>query len=88
MTIVHKSRNIHKNAYGLSRWTLANTPENTAWVPQQESHIEGICVTEIGTEFFNKVTKSYTMDRNCDILFQLLMKELKDPSFYSKLDEV
>ncbi|MBW0544543.1 hypothetical protein O181_084258 [Austropuccinia psidii MF-1] len=31
MTIVHKSGNIHKNADGLSRWALANTPENPAW---------------------------------------------------------
>ncbi|MBW0562287.1 hypothetical protein O181_102002 [Austropuccinia psidii MF-1] len=55
MTIFHKSGNIHKNADGISRWALANTPENPAWVPQEEHHIEGICVTEIGTEFLNKV---------------------------------
>ncbi|MBW0542727.1 hypothetical protein O181_082442 [Austropuccinia psidii MF-1] len=48
MTIAHKSGNIHKNADGLSRWALANTPENAAWVPQEEHHIEGICVTDIG----------------------------------------
>ncbi|MBW0472849.1 hypothetical protein O181_012564 [Austropuccinia psidii MF-1] len=55
LTIVHKSENIHKNADGLTRWALANTPENLAWVPQEEHHIEGICVTDIGTEFFNQV---------------------------------
>ncbi|MBW0466968.1 hypothetical protein O181_006683 [Austropuccinia psidii MF-1] len=55
MTIVHKSGNIHKNADGLRRWALANTPENPACVPQEEHHIEGICVTDIGTEFFNQV---------------------------------
>ncbi|MBW0562077.1 hypothetical protein O181_101792 [Austropuccinia psidii MF-1] len=33
MTIVHKSGNIWKNVNGLSRWALANTPENPAWVP-------------------------------------------------------
>ncbi|MBW0494648.1 hypothetical protein O181_034363 [Austropuccinia psidii MF-1] len=32
MTIVHKSGNIHKNAYGISRWALANTPDNPAYV--------------------------------------------------------
>ncbi|MBW0561701.1 hypothetical protein O181_101416 [Austropuccinia psidii MF-1] len=52
MTIFHKSGNIHKNVDGLRRWALANTPENPAWVPQEEHHIERICVTEIGTEFF------------------------------------
>ncbi|MBW0524472.1 hypothetical protein O181_064187 [Austropuccinia psidii MF-1] len=55
MTIVHKYGNINENADGLSRWALANTPENPAWVPQEEHHIEGICVTDIGTEFFNQV---------------------------------
>ncbi|MBW0562050.1 hypothetical protein O181_101765 [Austropuccinia psidii MF-1] len=49
MTIVHKSGNSHKKADGLSSWALANTPENPAWVPQEEHHIEGICVTDIGT---------------------------------------
>ncbi|MBW0563601.1 hypothetical protein O181_103316 [Austropuccinia psidii MF-1] len=28
MTIVHKAGNIHKNSDGLSRWALANTPDN------------------------------------------------------------
>ncbi|MBW0528035.1 hypothetical protein O181_067750 [Austropuccinia psidii MF-1] len=55
ITIVHKSGDIHKNADGLSRWAVANTPENPALVPQEEHHIEGICVTDIGTEFFNQV---------------------------------
>ncbi|MBW0552102.1 hypothetical protein O181_091817 [Austropuccinia psidii MF-1] len=30
ITIVRKSGNIHKNADGLSRWALANTPDNPA----------------------------------------------------------
>ncbi|MBW0581353.1 hypothetical protein O181_121068 [Austropuccinia psidii MF-1] len=55
MTIVHKSGNIHKNADGLSRWALANTPENSAWVPQEDHHIEAICVTDNGTEFVNQL---------------------------------
>ncbi|MBW0566919.1 hypothetical protein O181_106634 [Austropuccinia psidii MF-1] len=80
MTIVHKSGNTHKNADGIRRWALANTPENTSWVPQEEHHIEGICVTDIGTLFFNQVKESYKMDKNCHILYQLLMKHCKDPS--------
>ncbi|MBW0535723.1 hypothetical protein O181_075438 [Austropuccinia psidii MF-1] len=68
MTIVRKSRNIHKNANGMSRWALANTPESSAWVPQEENHIEGICVTDIGTEFFNQFKESYKMDKNCHTL--------------------
>ncbi|MBW0537551.1 hypothetical protein O181_077266 [Austropuccinia psidii MF-1] len=33
VTIVHKEGNINKNADGLSRWALANTPDNPAYVP-------------------------------------------------------
>ncbi|MBW0569697.1 hypothetical protein O181_109412 [Austropuccinia psidii MF-1] len=72
MTTVHKSGNIHKIADGLSRWALTNTPENPACVPQEEHHIEGICVTDIGTEFFNQAEESYKIDKNCHILCQLL----------------
>ncbi|MBW0538004.1 hypothetical protein O181_077719 [Austropuccinia psidii MF-1] len=88
MTIVHKYGNIHKSADGLSRWALANTPQNSTWVPQEEHHIEGICVIDIGTEFFNHVQESYKMDKNCHILCQLSMKDCKDPSLSSKLDEI
>ncbi|MBW0568679.1 hypothetical protein O181_108394 [Austropuccinia psidii MF-1] len=79
ITIVHKCGNIDKNSDGLSRWALANTTENLAWVPQEEHHIEGICVTDIGTEFFNQVKKSYKIDKNCHILSRILMKDCKDP---------
>ncbi|MBW0516201.1 hypothetical protein O181_055916 [Austropuccinia psidii MF-1] len=86
MTIVHKSGNINKNADGLSRWALENTPGNPEWVPQEGHHIKGICVTDIGTEFFKQVEDRYKMDKNFHILCQLLMKDCKDPSLSSKLD--
>ncbi|MBW0510613.1 hypothetical protein O181_050328 [Austropuccinia psidii MF-1] len=85
-TIVHESGNIHKNADGLSRWALENTPENPEWVPQEENHIEGICFTDIGTEILNQVKESYKMDMNCHILCQLPMEEYKDPSLSFKLN--
>ncbi|MBW0491560.1 hypothetical protein O181_031275 [Austropuccinia psidii MF-1] len=88
MTIVYRYRNIHKNADGLGRWGLENTPQNQAWVPQEELFIEGICVTDIGTEFLNKVKQSYKIDRSCHILCQILMKDCKDPSLSSKFDEI
>ncbi|MBW0545099.1 hypothetical protein O181_084814 [Austropuccinia psidii MF-1] len=53
MNIAHKYGNINENADALSRWALANTRENPAWVSQQEHHIEGICVTDISTELYN-----------------------------------
>ncbi|MBW0541137.1 hypothetical protein O181_080852 [Austropuccinia psidii MF-1] len=88
MTIVYKSGNIHTNADGLSGCALANTTENPAWVPQEKQYIEGICVTDIVTEFFKKVKESYKMDKNCHILCQLLIKDCKDTSLSSKLDEI
>ncbi|MBW0554961.1 hypothetical protein O181_094676 [Austropuccinia psidii MF-1] len=58
MTIVHKYGNTHKNADGLSRWALENTPENPTWVPQEEHNIKGKCVTDIGTDSLTKLKKA------------------------------
>ncbi|MBW0466322.1 hypothetical protein O181_006037 [Austropuccinia psidii MF-1] len=88
MTIVHKSRNVPRNAASLRRWALANTPENPEWVPQEETHIEGIYVTDTGTEFFNEVKESYKMENYFHILCQVLMKDRKDTSLSFKLDEL
>ncbi|MBW0474807.1 hypothetical protein O181_014522 [Austropuccinia psidii MF-1] len=88
MTIIHKSGNIRGNSNGLSRWALTNTPENPAWEPQEESHIEGICVTDISTEFFNQVKVSYEVKKNFHILFQLLIQDFRETSLSSKLDDV
>ncbi|MBW0546569.1 hypothetical protein O181_086284 [Austropuccinia psidii MF-1] len=74
MTFVHKYGSIHKDVDGLSRWALANNPDNLAWVPQEEHHIEGRYVTDIGTEFLNQVKESYRIDKNFLILSQILMK--------------
>ncbi|MBW0528608.1 hypothetical protein O181_068323 [Austropuccinia psidii MF-1] len=52
MTIVHKAENMHKNTDGLSKWALANTPDNPAYVPLEEEpqiQIERINITDIGT---------------------------------------
>ncbi|MBW0563424.1 hypothetical protein O181_103139 [Austropuccinia psidii MF-1] len=91
MTIVHKSGNIHMNSYGLSRWALANTPDNPAYVPleaEPQIPIEGINITDIGTEFFEEVRESYKQDKNCHILTSLLDKDCKDTSLVNALDEV
>ncbi|MBW0587478.1 hypothetical protein O181_127193 [Austropuccinia psidii MF-1] len=62
MTIVHKAENINKNADELSRWELANTPDNPTYVPVEappKSPIEGINITDIGSELFEEVIESY-----------------------------
>ncbi|MBW0511122.1 hypothetical protein O181_050837 [Austropuccinia psidii MF-1] len=41
ITIVHKAGNIQKNADGLSKWALPNTPDNLAYAPTSaEPHIQ------------------------------------------------
>ncbi|MBW0538156.1 hypothetical protein O181_077871 [Austropuccinia psidii MF-1] len=58
ITIVHKPGNIQKNAVGVSRWELPNTPDNPAYVPtsaKPQIPIQGINITDVGTEFFEEV---------------------------------
>ncbi|MBW0475224.1 hypothetical protein O181_014939 [Austropuccinia psidii MF-1] len=91
MTLVHKAGNIHKNDDGLSRWEVANTPDNPAYVPleaEPQIPIEGINRTDIGTEFFEEVRESHKQDKNCHILISLLDKECKDKFLVNALDQV
>ncbi|MBW0520508.1 hypothetical protein O181_060223 [Austropuccinia psidii MF-1] len=67
-TIVHKAGNIHKNADVLSRWALPNRSDNPAYVPisaEPQIPVEGIHITDVGTEFFEEVRESYKQDMNC-----------------------
>ncbi|MBW0484520.1 hypothetical protein O181_024235 [Austropuccinia psidii MF-1] len=89
MTIAHKDGNIHKNEDGLSRWPLPNNIDNPDNVPEEafpQIPIEGISVEDLNTTFFEEVTNSYTQDKNCSILFQLLNKYFKDSSLINSLD--
>ncbi|MBW0561182.1 hypothetical protein O181_100897, partial [Austropuccinia psidii MF-1] len=91
MTIVHKDGNINKNADGLSRWPLPKNIDNPAYVPEEASPqipIEGISVTDLNTTFFEEVRNSYTQDKHCSILCQLLIKDCKDNSLIHALDEI
>ncbi|MBW0498192.1 hypothetical protein O181_037907 [Austropuccinia psidii MF-1] len=90
MTIVLKARNIDKNSAGFSRWALPNTPENPAYVPtsaETQIPIEGIKITDVGTEFFEEVRESYKQDKNCHILTALLDKDFKDASLANSMDD-
>ncbi|MBW0526845.1 hypothetical protein O181_066560 [Austropuccinia psidii MF-1] len=91
MTIIHKAGNIQKNSDGLSRWALPNTPDNPAYVPtsaEPQIQIEGINITDVGTEFFEEVRESYQQDKNCHILTALLDKYCKDASLAKSLDYI
>ncbi|MBW0508825.1 hypothetical protein O181_048540 [Austropuccinia psidii MF-1] len=81
MTIVHKAGKIHKKPDGLSQWELPNTPYNPAYFPtstEPQITIDGINVTDVGTEFFEEVRESYKKDKNCQILTSLIYKDCKD----------
>ncbi|MBW0466175.1 hypothetical protein O181_005890 [Austropuccinia psidii MF-1] len=89
MTIVHKAGNIHKNADGLIMWAISNTPDNPAYVPlgaEPRIPIEGIKITDIGTEFSEEVRESYRKETNCHILNSLVDKNCKDTYLVNALD--
>ncbi|MBW0471651.1 hypothetical protein O181_011366 [Austropuccinia psidii MF-1] len=91
MTIVHKSENTNKNADGLSRLTLTNTPENPDYVPanaEPQIIIEVINVTDVGTEFFEDVGESYKKDKNFHILISLHENNCKDTALDSYSDDI
>ncbi|MBW0464106.1 hypothetical protein O181_003821 [Austropuccinia psidii MF-1] len=91
MNIVNKAGNINKNADGISRWTIANTPDNPSYAPlegEPQIPIEGIKITDIETEFFEEVRQSYKKEKNCHISTSLLDKDFKDKALASSLDEV
>ncbi|MBW0528420.1 hypothetical protein O181_068135 [Austropuccinia psidii MF-1] len=91
MTIVPKAGNIHKDADGLGRGELPNTPENPAYVPtsaEPQIPIEGMNITDVGTEFFEEVRESYKQDTNCHIITALLDKDCKYASLPNSMDYI
>ncbi|MBW0549059.1 hypothetical protein O181_088774 [Austropuccinia psidii MF-1] len=89
MTIFHKDGNIHNSAYGLSRCPLPNNIDDPAYVTEEASPkipIEGISLIDLNTTFLEEVRNSYTQDKDCSILCQLLTKEFKDNSLINSLD--
>ncbi|MBW0520867.1 hypothetical protein O181_060582 [Austropuccinia psidii MF-1] len=67
MTIVHEAGNINNSSYGLSIWALPNTTGNPAYFPtsaEPQIAIEGINITDLGTEFFEEVRESYQKENN------------------------
>ncbi|MBW0487976.1 hypothetical protein O181_027691 [Austropuccinia psidii MF-1] len=91
MTIVNKAGNIYKNAVGLSGWELPNIPENPSYVPasaEPQIPIEGINITDVGTELFEENRESYKQDKNCHILTSLIEKDCKDACLANSLDDI
>ncbi|MBW0546632.1 hypothetical protein O181_086347 [Austropuccinia psidii MF-1] len=90
MIIVHKYVNIHKNSGSLRRFPLPITPGNPAYVPsnaEPQTTIEGINITDLGTELHEEARKCYK-DRNCHILTCLLYKYCKYTALANSLDDI
>jgi hypothetical protein len=81
MTIVHKAGIKHKNADGLSRWALPNTPDNPAWDPEDEDifPILGIHVCDLDIVFYNLVQESYKDHIELLKLVDILKNENSSP---------
>ncbi|MBW0550268.1 hypothetical protein O181_089983 [Austropuccinia psidii MF-1] len=91
MTIVHQSGKFNRNSDGLRGWALSNTLDTPTYVLlEAEPHIsiEGINITDIGTESFEEVREYYKQEKNCHILTSLLDKDRKDTSLVNSLDEI
>ncbi|MBW0535067.1 hypothetical protein O181_074782 [Austropuccinia psidii MF-1] len=91
MTIVHKTGKIQKTADGLSSWALPSTTDNPAYVPRSaETHIpiEGINITDVGTEFFEEFRESYKQDKNFHIPTALLDRDCNDAALSNSLDDI
>ncbi|MBW0478693.1 hypothetical protein O181_018408 [Austropuccinia psidii MF-1] len=91
MTIFHNSGNINNIFYGLSRWAVANTPDNPAYVPLgagPQIPIEGIKITDVGTELLEEVRECSKLGHNIYILSSFLDQDCKDTALVNSLDEI
>ncbi|MBW0481345.1 hypothetical protein O181_021060 [Austropuccinia psidii MF-1] len=91
ISIANKAGDIQKNAHGLSRWELADTPDNPSYVPLEEEPqnlIEGINAPDIETELLKEVRYSYEEDKNFHILTSFLDKDFKDTALVNSLYEI
>ncbi|MBW0519466.1 hypothetical protein O181_059181 [Austropuccinia psidii MF-1] len=91
MTIVQQAGNTHKNADGLSRWVLPNTPVNPSSFPtgaEPQIPIEGINITYVGAEIFEEVRDRYKLDKSFHIFTSLLDKDCKDAALPNYLEYI
>ncbi|MBW0590937.1 hypothetical protein O181_130652 [Austropuccinia psidii MF-1] len=75
ITIVHQAGNNHKKSDGLSRLKLPNTADSPAYVPENaepQLPIEGINITDVGTELFEEAREIYKKIRIVTLLLLCL----------------
>jgi len=73
MTIVHREGNIHKNADGLSRWSLTNNPENPAWDGETAAKIMSLFPKEDNEENW-----AYYSDKDIYLINGLHFSEMEE----------
>ncbi|MBW0469846.1 hypothetical protein O181_009561 [Austropuccinia psidii MF-1] len=52
-----------------------------------ETPIQGISSSELHTEFFTSLMKTYSKQKQCGILYQLLQQKYQSPELESQLEE-
>ena len=90
MTIVHREGNIHKNADGLSRWSLPNDSNNPAYDAEsleRELPIMGIHVSDLANGFWETVIESYSSNQNTVKLVEILKSKFKNLDLSQTLEE-
>ncbi|MBW0467049.1 hypothetical protein O181_006764 [Austropuccinia psidii MF-1] len=81
-------RNRKKN-FRFSEWAPEGGPPESRNTDseQTETPILGVSSSELPTEFFNAVIKTYSKHKKCEILLQLLQQTYRSPELESKLEE-
>ncbi|KAI7951629.1 hypothetical protein MJO28_007313 [Puccinia striiformis f. sp. tritici] len=87
MTIVHKSGSKHQNADGLSRWALPHTPDNPAYVSEDEDifPILGIHACDLDSAFYEVVKQSYSSNCELNTLINILTTNNNNPELIASL---
>ncbi|MBW0488662.1 hypothetical protein O181_028377 [Austropuccinia psidii MF-1] len=78
-----------KKNFRFSEWAPeSGTPDSGKTNSERkETPILGICSSELHTEFFNAVMKTYDKHKQCGIWLQLLQEKYRSPELESQLEE-
>ena len=90
MTIIHRDCVKHKNADGLSRWSLENNVSNPAWDEEtdvRELPMMGVDISDLAESFWEQVRQSYAQKKNIVTLLDILKWDNKNMSLIESLDE-
>ncbi|MBW0481027.1 hypothetical protein O181_020742 [Austropuccinia psidii MF-1] len=78
-----------KKNFRFSEWALESGTSNSGNTKSEgtETPILGIGSSELHTEFFNAVMNTYSKNKQCGILLQLLQQKYRSPELESHLEE-